>query len=164
MVPGPRSHDTPQVRTAIQLQPDDGGIPSRPLRPTGQPWGMEKSKQDVARERARKPETRGPLAGREPAGRRPIEDPALADRANPRWTDDDLPRGAQSLSNPDGTPNVMPPRELEVPVATPEEHEHGTAQDQAARTLDPDVGRDNIREGRGGGTPNPSLAEGGENG
>lgn len=125
---------------------------------------MDKSEQQTVREGVRKREASGPLAGQEPAGRRPIEDPALADRADPRWTDDRLPRGAQSLSNPDGTPNVMPPRELEVPVATPEEHEHGTAQDQAARTLDPDVGRDNIREGRGGGAPNPSLAEGGENG
>ncbi len=28
--------------------------------------------------------------------------------------------------------------------------------------MDPEVGRDNIREGRGGGAPNPALAEGGD--
>ena len=49
-------------------------------------------------------------------------------------------------------------------MPTPEERAHGTAEDQAARPIDPDVGRENIREGRGGGTPNPALAEGGDSG
>jgi hypothetical protein len=30
--------------------------------------------------------------------------------------------------------------------------------------MHPEVGPDNIREGRGGGAPNPALAEGGESG
>ena len=71
---------------------------------------------------------------------------------------------AQPLANPDGTPNVMPAEDVGVPVATSAEREHGTEQDQAARPLDADVGSDNIREGRGGGAPNPALAEGGDNG
>jgi len=107
----------------------------------------------------------GPLAGDEPASGRPLEDPPLADRSNPRWGDDRRPRpGAQSLANPDGTPNVMPPDDPTPPMPTPAERASGTAQDQAAGTLEPEVGRDNIREGRGGGTPSPTLAEGGENG
>lgn len=129
---------------------------------------MHATKQDTTRDDDQDRHASGPLAGQEPAGHRPLEDPALADRANPRWAEDmppsDTPDGVQSMANADGTPNVMPPRQVEIPVATPDERAHGTPQDQAARPLDPDVGRDNIRAGRGGGTPNPAMAEGGENG
>jgi hypothetical protein len=111
------------------------------------------------------PRGEGPLAGAEPAGGQPIDDPALSDRANPRWDDPTSPKpDAQPLANPDDTPNVMPADQVDVPTATPEERERGTDQDQAARPLDPDIGSDNIREGRGGGTANPSMAEGGESG
>lgn len=111
------------------------------------------------------PRGEGPLTGGEPVGGQPIDDPALADRTNPRWDDPASPKlDAQTLANPDGTSNVMPADQIDVPVATPNERERGTDQDQAARPLDPDVGRDNIREGRGGGTPNPAMAEGGESG
>lgn len=110
------------------------------------------------------PTETGPLAGAEPASGLPLEDPPLADRSNPRWGDRRQVEGAQSLVNPDGTPNVMPPAEPRLPMPTAEEQRTGTPQDQAARTLEPEVGRDNIREGRGGGTPNPALAEGGDNG
>ncbi len=107
----------------------------------------------------------GPLADAEPDEGRPLEDPVLADRSNPRWGGEGpARRPAQSLANPDGTPNVMPPAEPEVPMPPPEERAQGTPQDQAARTLDSEVGRDNIREGRGGGAANPALAEGGEGG
>jgi hypothetical protein len=80
------------------------------------------------------PRGRGPLAGTEPQGG-PIDDPALADRANPRWDDPTTPE-------PDAPP---------------------LGSDQAARPLSgrAEPGTDNILEGRGGGTPNPSLAEGG---
>lgn len=107
----------------------------------------------------------GPLAGAEPATGRPIDDPVLADRANPRWADPSAPKpDAQPLANPDGTPNVMPPDEVTMPVADPYQGEYGTPQDQAARPIDSDIGSDNIREGRGGGASNPALAEGGESG
>lgn len=107
----------------------------------------------------------GPLSDAEPVAGKPIEDPALADRANPRWDErEPSAAGAQPLANPDGSPNVMPPEEPHVPMPPPEERRRGTREDQAARPLEPEVGRDNIREGRGGGTPNPALAEGGENG
>jgi hypothetical protein len=108
----------------------------------------------------------GPLTGAEPATGRPIDDPSLADRANPRWEEQPSSRRphAQPLANADGSPNVMPPKEPHVPMPSPEERRRGTREDQAARPLEPEVGRDNIREGRGGGTPNPALAEGGENG
>jgi len=108
---------------------------------------------------------RGPLADAEPNEARPLEDPVLADRSNPRWGGEGPGRRpVQSLANPDGTPNVMPPAEPQVPMPPPEERAQGTAQDQGARTLDPEVGRDNIREGRGGGAANPALAEGGDSG
>jgi hypothetical protein len=111
------------------------------------------------------PRGEGPLAGTEPVTGQPIDDPALADHANPRWDDPTSPQpDAQPLGNADGTPNVMPPERVDVPAATPHEREQGTDQDQAARPLDADVGRDNIREGRGGGTPNPAMAEGGDSG
>jgi hypothetical protein len=59
---------------------------------------------------------------------------------------------------------VMPAGQVDVPVATPQERERGTEQDQAAQPLDADVGSDNIREGRGGGAANPAMAEGGDSG
>jgi hypothetical protein len=106
----------------------------------------------------------GPLAGSDLTGR-PIDDPAMADRANPRWDDPSAPRpDAQSAANPDGTPNVMPADDVILPVPDATERELGTTQDQAARPLEPEVGRNTIAEGRGGGTPNPALAEGGEAG
>jgi hypothetical protein len=123
-------------------------------------------------EREERPEGAGPLAGSEPEIERPIEDPVLSDRANPRWDDEPADQSAedraeepaaQSLRNPDGTPNVLPSSEPPAPL-TEDELERGTPQDQAARAMEPEVGRDNIREGRGGGTPNPALAEGGDNG
>jgi hypothetical protein len=108
---------------------------------------------------------RVPLAGDGPGTGLPIAEPALGDRANPRWREPSSPApGAQSLADPDGTSNVKPPKELFVPMPSPEERAAGTPQDQAARPSDPEVGRDNIREGRGGGTHNPALAEGGDNG
>lgn len=89
----------------------------------------------------------------------------MADRANPRWDEPTSPKpDAQSLANPDGTPNVMPPEAPEAPMPSLEEQRHGTPQDQAARILEPEPGRDTIREGRGGGAPNPEAAEGGDNG
>jgi hypothetical protein len=107
----------------------------------------------------------GPLAGAEPPAGEPLDDPVLADQANPRWSEGGADRApAQSLANPDGTPNVMPPDDPHVPMPGPQERGVGTPQDQAARTLEPEVGRDNIREGRGGGAENPALAEGGESG
>jgi hypothetical protein len=94
-----------------------------------------------------------------------MDDPAMADRANPRWDDPSAPRpDAQPSANPDGTPNVMPADDVTVPMPDPTERHLGTDQDQAARALEPDVGSDNIIEGRGGGAPNPALAEGGEAG
>jgi hypothetical protein len=111
------------------------------------------------------PRGEGPLSGAEPVGGRPIDDPAMSDRANPRWDDPTSPKpDAQPLANPDGTPNVMPADRVDVPVATPQERERGTEQDQAAQPLDADVGSDNIREGRGGGAANPAMAEGGDSG
>lgn len=107
------------------------------------------------------PEGDGPLAGSEPTGR-PIDDPALADRANPRWDEPTSPQpDAQPLGNPDGSPNVMPADDVHLPMPDAGERREGTLQDQAARSLDPDAGSDNIREGRGGGAANPALAEGG---
>lgn len=104
----------------------------------------------------------GPLVGAEPA-HRSLEDPVLADRSNPRW-DGGGPGPAQSLANPDGTPNVMPPRTVELPSLPADGLGRGTPQDQAARMAEPEVGRDNIRQGRGGGAANPTLAEGGDSG
>lgn len=115
--------------------------------------------------RKRQPRGEGPLATERPTTGRPIEDPAVADAANPRWEGETPERpGAQSLANPDGTSNVLPPKDPSVPMPPPEERSSGTPQDQAARPLEAEVGRNNIREGRGGGTPNPALAEGGDNG
>jgi len=111
------------------------------------------------------PSGSGPLADTEPDTGRPLDDPTLGDHANPRWQDtgDQAPAPAQSLQNPDGTPNVLP-SSLAPPPVPREELEQGTRQDPAARLMDPEVGRDNIREGRGGGTPNPAAAEGGPQG
>jgi hypothetical protein len=103
----------------------------------------------------------GPLAGAEPDTGRPIDDPTVSDRANPRWEGASPTLPAQPLANPDGTPNVLPSSEA-TGSAPQEALEQGTLQDQAARVMDPEVGRDNIREGRGGGTPNPAAAEGGD--
>jgi hypothetical protein len=113
------------------------------------------------------PRGTGPLAGSEPTGG-PIDDPALADRANPRWSDPTTPEpDAQPIAHPDGTPNVLPPRSLEEPGAVPSMTSTADEpEDQAAQPLSgrAEPGSDNIREGRGGGAANPSLAEGGEGG
>jgi hypothetical protein len=123
------------------------------------------------------PLSSGPLAGSEPDTGRPIDDPSLADRATTRWQDapgteagpasQQAPAAApdaQPLANPDGSPNVMPSASVETPMSDPEQRRHGTPQDQAARPIGSDVGRDNIKAGRGGGAQNPALAEGGDNG
>jgi len=111
------------------------------------------------------PSGEGPLAGDLPDTGRPIDDPTLADRANPRWDDPTSPQpDAQPLANPDGSPNVMPAGHLESPIPSPHAIDGGTAQDQAARPLETEIGRDNIRQGLGGGAANPALAEGGEGG
>jgi hypothetical protein len=110
-----------------------------------------------------KPVGSGPLSDAEPETGRPIDDPTLADRANPRWEDPASPRpDAQPLANPDGSPNVLP--SSQPPRGADRGLGQGTLQDQAARVMHPEVGPDNIREGRGGGAPNPALAEGGESG
>lgn len=102
-------------------------------------------------------------AEQEPATSRPSEDPVRVERSEGSAADEGGRRG-QPLANADGTPNVMPPDEIEVPVAPPEERDLGTDEDPAARPLDAEPGSDNLREGRGGGTANPALAEGGEGG
>ena len=107
------------------------------------------------------PSGAGPLAGAEPDTGQPVDDPTLSDHANPRWEDRGGPGPvSQSLTNPDGTPNVLPSSVAPESVL-PEALDHGTLQDQAALVMDPEVSGDNIREGRGGGTPNPAAAEGG---
>lgn len=110
------------------------------------------------------PSGEGPLAGSEPATGRPIEDPAMADRANPRWDD-------PSSGEPDAFPGDeadgvarAPGDPTSGPMTAADDASAGTPEDQAARPIEPDVGRDNLREGKGGGTANPALAEGGEGG
>lgn len=106
------------------------------------------------------PRGSGPLADSEPTGG-PIDDPTMADRANPRWDDPTAPQpDAQPSANEDGSPNVMPPATLGTTFGEADPAE------QAARPLEgrDEPGSDNIREGRGGGTPNPALAEGGDHG
>ena len=101
---------------------------------------------------------------------------------------------AQPLSNPDGSTDVLPPNTFpQMPGDLPDPQgdplsgpdtfagtapdrfsapgtltgdESGTPQDQAAQPLEGqlEVGRDNIREGRGDTQSNPALAEGGDNG
>ena len=111
------------------------------------------------------PRGSGPLADDEPTGG-PIDDPALADRANPRWADPTSPEpDAQPLAQPDGTPNVLPQGSGadHAPTAAPG-IPGGELEDQGARDLEDraEPGSDNILMGRGGGSPNPSLSEGGE--
>jgi hypothetical protein len=116
------------------------------------------------------PKGTGPLSGLPDATGGPIDDPALTDKANPRWDEPAAPKpDAQPLGNPDGSPNVTAPGQfpqqpgetLRGPATL---DDHGTQEDQAAQPLAEEYGRDNIREGRGGGQPNPALAEGGDNG
>jgi hypothetical protein len=110
------------------------------------------------------PRGSGPLAGSEPTGG-PIDDPALADRANPRWDDPTSPEpDAQPLAQPDGTPNVLPPAAAADHTPIAREDADDDLADQGARELEgrAEPGSDNILVGRGGGTPNPSLAEGGQ--
>jgi hypothetical protein len=143
--PGPRWPDPepPEPKPEPPPPPSPPPDPTRPGLP-GPPTGH------------------GPMADDEPVGR-PIDDPALADRANPRWDDPTSPRpDAQPLAGPGGTPNVMPSDDVAMPHQDP--RAAGTPQDQAARPIEPDVGRDTIRAGLGGGAPNPALAEGGEGG
>ena len=108
------------------------------------------------------PRGSGPLAGDIVTGG-PIDDPSLADRANPRWNDPTSPvPDGQPLTNPDGSPDVLPPRGPVIPQDAP--GEGGTPQDAAAREIEGqlELGRDNILEGRGSSQSNPALAEGGE--
>jgi len=98
------------------------------------------------------PRGSGPLADRDIVTGGPIDDPATADRANPRWNDPTSPApDAQPLGGPEGTREVLPP-------------DAGTPQDQAAQVLGGQLeeGRHNIREGRGDTQSNPALAEGGD--
>ncbi|MFN8619912.1 MAG: hypothetical protein U0869_04065 [Chloroflexota bacterium] len=123
----------------------------------------------------------GPLADRDIVTGGPIDDPAMADRNNPRWAED--PSAAAPDATPLGGPgdtgtDVEPPATIPQlpgdlpdpqgdPLAGPDTFAAtGTPQDQAAQPLEGelDVGRDNIREGRGDVVPNPALAEGGDNG
>ena len=109
------------------------------------------------------PRGSGPLAGDIVTGG-PIDDPATADRANPRWADPTSPSpDAQPLASRHGSPDVLPP--------PPPGHDPmaggapgGTPQDQAAQPLvgQLEEGRDNIREGRGDTQSTPALAEGGD--
>jgi hypothetical protein len=97
----------------------------------------------------------------------PIDDPSTVQRGvsvtGPSPTDS-LP-DAQPLTNPDGSPDVLPPERF-VPGPGSDPAGVGTRQDPNAQELPGDevAGPDNIREGRGGGQPNPSLAEGGDSG
>lgn len=107
----------------------------------------------------------GPLAGDDLVTSGPIDDPATTDRANPRWDDPTSPMpDAQPLTNPDGSPDVLPPRTPGLPQEAPADL--GTPQDAAAQELGGQLesGRDDIREGRGDTQANPALAEGGDNG
>lgn len=103
----------------------------------------------------------GPLADTPVGG--PIDDPALTDRANPRWDGTTPEPDAQPLRNADGSPDTMPPRSPQRPEDHPA---HDRLTDAAARPLsgDDEVGRDNIAEGKGGEVSNPALAEGGDSG
>jgi hypothetical protein len=108
------------------------------------------------------PRGSGPLAQGGITGG-PIDDPTLADHANPRWDDPTSPvPDGQPLTNRDGSPDVLPPRDPVLPQEAP--GDGGTLQDPAARELEGqlEAGIDNIVEGRGGSQSNPALAEGGE--
>jgi len=112
------------------------------------------------------PRGSGPLAGDDVVTGGPIDDPAMTDRANPRWEDPTSPvPDAQPLANPDGSTDVLPPRSPGLPDVRSggDASGRGTPQDQAARELGGqlDVGTDNIREGRGDTQSNPAMAEGG---
>ena len=80
------------------------------------------------------PRGEGPLAEVPMGG--PIDDPAMADRANPRWDDPTSPEpDAQPLTGPGGTPNVLPqtPASARPPIPGAQVDE---LEDQAARDLD----------------------------
>lgn len=110
----------------------------------------------------------GPLADPGAVTGGPIDDPTLADRNNPRWSEG----GEATMPMPDAPPIGGPgagggmeggpaPRSAGAVV-----EEAGTPQDQAAQPLDGllESGTDNILEGRGDVQANPALAEGGDNG
>ena len=109
----------------------------------------------------------GPLADRDIVTGGPIDDPATTDRNNPAWAPDPTAPApdVQPLTNPDGSTDVLPPETSPEPRSEAPDAQ-GTPQDQAAQPLagQLDVGRDNIREGRGDTLANPALAEGGDNG
>jgi hypothetical protein len=114
------------------------------------------------------PRGSGPLAGDIVTGG-PIDDPATADQANPRWADPTSPSpDAEPLSAPGDADIPQPPLPDGPPGVggAPGDAQGGTPQDQAAQPLlgQLEVGRDNIREGRGDTQSNPALAEGGDNG
>ena len=120
----------------------------------------------------------GPLADRDIITGGPIDDPTLADRANPRWDDptspapDALTPGRPGAGGDGGAPRAPQPSPdpqgdtLSGPSATGSGAAMGTPQDQAAQELEGQlqVGTDNIREGRGDTVSNPAMAEGGDNG
>lgn len=109
----------------------------------------------------------GPLADREIVTGGPIDDPSAAAPGTDRLTEPTTPRpDAQPLTNPDGTPDVLPPEEIAAPPAALPDPASGTPQDESAHVLSGllETGRDNIREGRGDTQANPALAEGGDNG
>jgi hypothetical protein len=94
----------------------------------------------------------------------PIDDPATVARGGGVTGPDptDPTPDAQPLTNPDGSPDVLPP-ERSLPLPDVDPRGIGTRQDPNAQELpgDEEAGANNILEGRGGGQPNPSLAEGG---
>lgn len=104
------------------------------------------------------PGSPGPLADPGTVTGGPIDDPALTDRNNPRWSEGQAGSGEAAGSG--GSPSVAPRS------AGALDEETGTPQDQAAQPLEGllETGTDNIREGRGDVQSNPALAEGGDNG
>lgn len=113
----------------------------------------------------------GPLADPGTVTGGPIDDPTLADRNNPRWSEG----GEATMPMPDAPPIGGPGADDDgaagsgVPAprsAGAVAEETGTSQDQAAQPLDGllESGTDNIVEGRGAVQSNPALAEGGDNG
>lgn len=109
------------------------------------------------------PGSPGPLADPGTVTGGPIDDPALADRNNPRWSEGATGSdgaGSGDASDSGSSPSVAPRS------AGALDEETGTPQDQAAQPLEGllETGTDNIRHGRGDVQSNPALAEGGDNG
>ena len=109
---------------------------------------------------AGRPVGTGPLADPGIITGGPIDDPSLADHANPRWND---PTSSAPDADPVGGAGAGGGASGGSLDPAPGGHD-GTPQDQAAQELEGQlqVGTDNIREGRGDGTSNPAMAEGGD--